>query len=664
MSQKTYYINVLLAYSLSKEFTYKLYSDHKPPIGSIVLVPFRSKQYTGVITSIGDTKKIPDKKIKEIIEVSNTAKLSSKIIKFMNWVADYNLIDRGYVLKMILAQEKVYFSKRTSKNIEVYKNSQPQPIVLNSEQDEAVNAIIKLVKKDDYITLLLDGIPGSGKTEVYFKVLQNKFFLNSQILILFPEVSLSNEFVRRIEDRFGFSPEIWHSKITASQKKKILKRIISGEAKIIVGARSALFLPYNNLGMIIIDEEHDSSFKQEEKGIYHARDMSVVRSSIEKIPLLLVSATPSLETTYNVLTKKYYKVSLKNKFSSTPLPEINIIDMKKEKLSKDKWISTILLENIKTTLKDKKQVMLFINKRGFAPVIICKSCGHKITCKNCSSYLVEHLKTKSLLCHHCGFKLNSFSLSCPSCENCDKEFIDYGVGVEKVYTEVSRLFPSARICLFSSDHINSQEEMKDKVKQIIDYEFDIIIGTQMITKGYHFPKLTCVGIIDADMTLRGGDLRASEKTYQILYQVAGRAGRSESVGKVFLQTYYPKNETILSLAKMERDSFYLNEINLRSESSLPPIGKMAALIVSGNNNEDVRKQCLVLSNKIPLIKDLEIYGPAPAPLSRLKGKFRQRFLVHDKKARNMQKIVNAWLLNSRTKLNVNISVDIDPYSFA
>ena len=338
--------------------------------------------------------------------------------------------------------------------------------------------------------------------------------------------------------------------------------------------------------------------------------------------------------------------------------------MKKEKLSKDKWISTILLENIKTTLKDKKQVLLFINKRGFAPVIICKSCGHKITCKNCSSYLVEHLKTKSLLCHHCGFKLNSFSLSCPSCENCDKEFIDYGVGVEKVYTEVSRLFPSARICLFSSDHINSQEEMKDKVKQIIDYEFDIIIGTQMITKGYHFPKLTCVGIIDADMTLRGGDLRASEKTYQILYQVAGRAGRSESVGKVFLQTYYPKNETILSLAKMERDSFYLNEINLRSESSLPPIGKMAALIVSGNNNEDVRKQCLVLSNKMPLIKDLEIYGPAPAPLSRLKGKFRQRFLVHDKKARNMQKIVNAWLLNSRTKLNVNISVDIDPYSFA
>ena len=664
MSEKTYYINVLLAYSLSKEFTYKLNSDHKPTVGSIVLVPFRSKKYTGVITSIADTKKIPDKEIREILEISNVAKLNSKIIKFMNWVADYNLIDRGYILKMILAQEKVYFSKRNSKDDIVSKKPKPKPISLNLEQDEATNKIIKLIKKNDYITLLLDGIPGSGKTEVYFKVLQNEFFLNSQILILFPEVSLSNEFVRRIEDRFGFSPEIWHSKITASQKKKILKRIISGEARIIVGARSALFLPYHKLGMIIIDEEHDSSYKQEEKGIYHARDMSVVKASIEKIPLLLVSATPSLETTYNVLTKKYSKVSLKNKFSSTPMPKIQIVDMKKEKLAKDRWISNVLSENIEIALKNKRQALLFINKRGFAPVVICKSCGHKITCKNCSSYLVEHIKSKSLLCHHCGFNLNTFSLCCPECNNDNKEFIDYGVGVEKVYTEISRKFPSARICLFSSDHINSQEEMSEKIKQIIDYKFDIIIGTQMITKGYHFPKLTCVGIIDADMTLRGGDLRASEKTYQILYQVAGRAGRSDSVGKVFLQTYFPKNETILSLAQMERDNFYLNEINSRNESSLPPIGKMAALIVSGNNNEEVRKQCLVLSNEMPLIKDLEIYGPAPAPLSRLKGKFRQRFLVHDKKARNMQKIVNAWLSNSKTKLKVNISVDIDPYTFA
>jgi primosomal protein N' (replication factor Y) len=664
MSGKTYYINVLLAYSLSKEFTYKVNSDHKPSVGTVVSVPFRSKQYAGIVMGISDVPKISDKKIREISEISAFTKLNSRMIKFMNWVADYNLIDRGYILKMILAQEKVYFSKRDTKNNTDKKYFKKKSISLNLEQEESSKKIIKLIKKNEYITLLLDGLPGSGKTEVYFKVLQNEFFLDSQILILFPEVSLSNEFVRRIEDRFGFSPEIWHSKITASQKKKILKRIVSGEAKIIVGARSALFLPYSKLGMIIIDEEHDSSYKQEEKGIYHARDMAVVKASIEKIPLLLVSATPSLETTYNVLTKKYSKVSLKNKFSSTPMPKIHIIDMKKEKLTKDRWISNVLAKNIEIALKNKKQTLLFINKRGYAPVVICKSCGHKITCKNCSSYLVEHLKSKSLLCHHCGFKLNSFSLSCPSCENDDKEFLDYGVGVEKVYTEVSRIFPSTRICLFSSDHINSQEEMSEKIKQIIDYKFDIIIGTQIITKGYHFPKLTCVGIIDADMTLRGGDLRASEKTYQILYQVAGRAGRSDSIGKVFLQTYFPNNETILSLAKMERDKFYLNEINSRNESFLPPIGKMAALIVSGNNNEEVRKQCLILSNRIPSIKDLEIYGPAPAPLSRLKGKFRQRFLVHDKKARNMQKIVSAWLSNSKTKLNVNISVDIDPYTFA
>ena len=663
MSKKTYYINVLLAYSLSKEFTYKISSNTKLSIGAIVSVPFRSKTYVGVVVSIFEQSSLSDNKIRNVLEVSIFTKLNPKMIRFMNWVADYNLIERGHVLKMILTQEKIYFAKENSKKSLANENFKPESIELNVDQEEASKEIIKLFKNNKYITLLLDGLPGSGKTEVYFDILKNKIFKEHQVLILFPEVSLSNEFVRRIQERFGFNPEIWHSKITNSQKKKTLRRIVSGEAKIIVGARSALFLPFKKLGMIIIDEEHDSSFKQEEKGIYNARDMAVVKSFIEKIPLLLVSATPSLETTYNVLTKKYSKVSLKNKFSSTPIPKIHIIDMKQEKLSKDRWISNILAKNIELALKDKKQVLLFINKRGYAPVVICKSCGHKVTCKNCSSYLVEHLRSKSLLCHYCGFKLNSFNLHCPSCMNDDKEFLDYGVGIEKVFTEITRLFPLTRICLFSSDHIKSQSEMSDKVKQIIDYKFDIIIGTQIITKGYHFPKLTCVGIIDADMTLRGGDLRASEKTYQMLYQVAGRAGRSDSLGKVFLQTYFPKNETILSLAKMERDNFYSNEIRYRNESFLPPIGKMAALIVSGNSNESVRKQCVTLANQIPTIQDLEIYGPAPAPLSRLKGRFRQRFLVHDKKARNMQKIVNTWLSKTKLNPNVNISVDIDPYTF-
>ena len=663
MSKNTYYVNVLLAYPLSKGFTYKINTKKKPSAGEIVSIPFRSKTYFGVILSTINKPNLSDKKIKSVLATSSIAKLNSKMIRFLNWVAEYNLIDHGQVLKMILSQGIIYFEKKRKEDKIDETYNIPDVIKLNSDQENASKKIIKICKNKEYTTILLDGLPGSGKTEVYFKVLQNKLFNSSQSLILFPEVSLTNEFVRRIKRRFGFTPEIWHSKINISQKKKMLKRIITGKSKIIVGARSALFLPFKKLGMIIIDEEHDSSFKQEEKGIYHARDMSVVKASIEKIPLLLVSATPSLETTYNVLIKKYLKVSLENKFNTTSMPKIHIVDMKKEKLGRDHWISSILAKNIEKSLEDKKQVLLFVNKRGYAPVVICKNCGHKVTCKNCSSYLVEHLKNKNLLCHHCGFRLNSFNLYCSACNNDDKEFLDYGVGIEKIFTEVSRMFPLARVCLFSSDYIKSQIEMSDNVEKIINYEYDIIIGTQLITKGYHFPFLSCVGIIDADMTLRGGDLRASEKTYQMLYQVAGRAGRSDNLGKVFLQTYFPNNETILSLLNMERDNFYINEIKSRNDSLLPPIGKMAALIVSGNKNDKVQRQCLLLANRVPIINDLEVYGPAPAPLSRLKGRFRQRFLIHDKKARNMQKIINGWLSKIKINSDVKISVDIDPYRF-
>ena len=337
--------------------------------------------------------------------------------------------------------------------------------------------------------------------------------------------------------------------------------------------------------------------------------------------------------------------------------------MKKEKLKKDQWLSEKLIKEISQTLKKKQQTLLYINKRGYAPVIICKSCGHKITCKNCSSYLVEHLNNKKLLCHHCGHSIFTKGLECPSCQNNDSHFIDYGAGIEKIFTEISKTFPLAKICLFSSDHIKSQDDLEIKVKKIKDHEYDIIIGTQLITKGYHFPNLACVGIVDADMTLKGGDLRASEKTYQALYQVSGRAGRAQTKGRVIIQTYYPENETIQSLAQLDRDAFYENEIYYRKLNNLPPSGKMAAIIVSGNNIAKVREQCSIMFGSIPNISELEIYGPAPAPLSKLKGRHRQRFLIHDKKARNMQKIVNAWLKNSKSLSSVNISVDIDPFSF-
>ena len=659
--QKIYFANVLVAYPLDQEFTYSFTEDQIINVGSIVLVPFRNKNYLGVVRDTSDKTNFDLKKIKLIVDVSSYS-LSKKMIKFLEWIASYNLIPKGMVLKMILPKSEAYFDKENE-----YENNEniltPNDLKLNDTQTKAREKIEDIISHNEYSTILLDGMPGSGKTEVYFDLIEKNILDKKQSLILFPEVSLTNDFIKRIEKRFGYLPDIWHSKITPSKKKKIIHKIISGRSQILIGTRSALFLPYKNLGMLVVDEEHDPSYKQEEKGIYSARDMAVVRASIEKFTLILVSATPSLETIYNIDQKKYFHVKLKNKFSITPEPKITVIDMKKSKLKKNNWVSDELKKTILKKLSMDQQSLLFINKRGYAPMIICKSCGHKFTCKNCSSYLVEHLKDKKLLCHHCGYKLGSFQIKCQSCNNEDESFVDFGAGIEKIYNEIARDFPTAKICLFSSDHIKSSEDLNEKVEKIYNNKFDIIIGTQLITKGYHFPFLTCVGVVDADMTLRGGDLRASEKTYQMLYQVAGRAGRGDIPGEVYLQSYFPENETIKDLTNMDREKFYKKELNIRMRANLPPISKMAAIIVSGRNISDVQQACLKLSKSTPKIDNVDFYGPAPAPLSRLKGKHRLRFLIHEKKGRKIQKIILHWLSKVPQKPGVTITTDIDPQNF-
>ena len=659
--QKIYFANVLVAYPLDQEFTYSFTEDQIINVGSIVLVPFRNKNYLGVVRDTSDKTNFDLKKIKLIVDVSSYS-LSKKMIKFLEWIASYNLIPKGMVLKMILPKSEAYFDKENE-----YENNEniltPNDLKLNDTQTKAREKIEDIISHNEYSTILLDGMPGSGKTEVYFDLIEKNILDKKQSLILFPEVSLTNDFIKRIEKRFGYLPDIWHSKITPSKKKKIIHKIISGRSQILIGTRSALFLPYKNLGMLVVDEEHDPSYKQEEKGIYSARDMAVVRASIEKFTLILVSATPSLETIYNIDQKKYFHVKLKNKFSITPEPKITVIDMKKSKLKKNNWVSDELKKTILKKLSMDQQSLLFINKRGYAPMIICKSCGHKFTCKNCSSYLVEHLKDKKLLCHHCGYKLGSFQIKCQSCNNEDESFVDFGAGIEKIYNEIARDFPTAKICLFSSDHIKSSEDLNEKVEKIYNNKFDIIIGTQLITKGYHFPFLTCVGVVDADMTLRGGDLRASEKTYQMLYQVAGRAGRGDIPGEVYLQSYFPENETIKDLTNMDREKFYKKELNIRMRANLPPISKMAAIIVSGKNISDVQQACLKLSKSTPKIDNVDFYGPAPAPLSRLKGKHRLRFLIHEKKGRKIQKIILHWLSKVPQTPGVTITTDIDPQNF-
>ena len=406
MNKIIYYIDVLLAHNVSEEFTYKHETIEKPRVGMIVLAPLRSGEKIGVITKVNSVLNDSKIKLKFLTEISPEYRLNSKMIKFLNWVSNYNLIDRGLVLKMILSHSKFYFKKKKTKELTSNIKKNVKTIKLSLEQKRASQDILKIFQQRNFKPVLLDGVPGSGKTEVYFDVIKNFVKDGEQVLIMFPEVSLTGDFVNRIEERFGFSPVVWHSKISTAYKTKVLKSIIDGTSQIIIGARSSLFLPYKNLSMIVLDEEHDSSYKQEEQGIYHARDMSVVKSSIEDIPIILTSATPSLETIFNVMNKKYNKVSIKKKYFNQEENEIFIVNMKKEKLKKDQWLSERLIKEISQTLKKKQQTLLYINKRGYAPVIICKSCGHKITCKNCSSYLVEHLNNKKLL--FCIFFFRNF----------------------------------------------------------------------------------------------------------------------------------------------------------------------------------------------------------------------------------------------------------------
>ena len=440
MQKKCYFVDVLLAHNIDNDLTYKIYSENKPTIGSVIMAPLKSKHKIGIIVEVKEQVEISENKIKNILSQSIEKPLNRKIIKFLEWVSSYNCIKRGLVLKMMLSQEKYYFKKNLIKNEHIVNTAVKETVKLSDKQETVVKKLSKICKSNQYTTTLLDGVPGSGKTEIYFEIVREKIEENNQVLIMFPEVSLSNEFVIRLEKRFGLKPEVWHSKISPSQKKKSLDRIIKGESKIVIGARSSLFLPFPKLGLIIIDEEHDTSFKQEEQGIYHARDMSVVRATIEKIPLILVSATPSLESKYNVLLKKYHRVTLKEKYFSNLKLITKIIDMSKEKLKKDQWVSNSLKAEIESALKVKKQSLLFINKRGYAPVIICKSCGYKFVCKNCSSYMVEHVKKRKLLCHHCGHNINNTKIECINCDNKNENFIDYGVGVEKPSYDFGGLF--------------------------------------------------------------------------------------------------------------------------------------------------------------------------------------------------------------------------------
>ena len=537
-------------------------------------------------------------------------------------------------------------------------------VELTDEQQKASDILIRKIN-NGFSATLLDGITGSGKTEVYFEAIAEALKLNKQVLVLVPEISLTTQWLKRFEKRFGVVPFIWHSEVGARDKAKTWKAVSQNNAKVVVGARSSLFLPYADLGIIVVDESHDHSFKQESLVNYQGRDMAVLRAHLEEIPIILSTATPDLETLVNVEELKYDIVKLRKRYAKATLPEIKIIDIKKDKPQKGTWgvsfISPSLVDELKKNLERGEQSMLFLNRRGYAPLLICRDCGYRIQCPHCTAWLAEHRITGELICHHCGFKMHT-PKRCPDCSSEDG-LTACGPGVERIAEEVKNRFPTAKVEILSSDITSNYKEISEVIRKTSNKEVDILIGTQILAKGHNFPDLTLVGVIDADLGLMGTDLRSTEQTFQLLSQVAGRAGRGEKKGFVYLQTLYPDNLILDAVIKHNREAFIDLEKSSRLMLKMPPYGKLAAIIISSTNNELAETTAYLLGKCAPRTDCIQTFGPAPAPLSLLRGRYRYRLLVKTAKNINIQEVIKKWMNMVKIKSNVRVDIDINPYSF-
>ncbi len=542
--------------------------------------------------------------------------------------------------------------------------AQPDPdrdgAVLSDAQSTAAVELVSTVE-DGYSVTLLDGVTGSGKTEVYFEAIAASLRAGKQVIVLLPEIALTADWLDRFKRRFSAPPVVWHSDLPMSQRRRNWRAVLLGEAKLVIGARSALMLPYRNLGLIVIDEEHDPGFKQDEGVVYNARDMAVVRAHIGDFPVILASATPSLETFDNVWRGKYRRLSLPERFAGASLPTIRAIDMRGEKVGSQNWLSPSLMNAVGETLASGEQAMLFLNRRGYAPLTLCRACGHRLQCPHCTAWLVEHRLHERLQCHHCGYSATP-PKSCPSCE-AEERFAACGPGVERLAEEVRVKFPEARFEVMSSDTVNRPADAQALVSRMLDREIDLLIGTQIMAKGFHFPLLTLVGVVDSDLGLAGGDLRAAERTYQLLHQVSGRAGRADRPGIVMLQTFQPEHPVMKSLVAGDRDGFIETEANARKQQNMPPYTRLAAIIVSGRNERNVDETAAALGRRAPRLDEVLVLGPAPAPIAVLRGRHRRRLLMRVSKDVNIQDLLRRWVFSTKPAGGVRISIDVDPYSF-
>ena len=720
------FIDVLVPVALDQTYSYRVPEGLELAPGDLVAVPLGARGETMGVVWADNANPNPrlHNRMKDVAGKLDVPPLKPELRKFVDWVADYTLAPRGMVLRMALrmgehlgpARERVgvrlagpppqrmtpararvltlFADRLTRAKGDAAREAgvsagvidglidegtletvvlPPEPVTRPPDPDfrkpefslgqlAAADALRATVDQGGYRVTLLDGVTGSGKTEVYFEAVAENIRKKRQTLILMPEIALTSQSLDRFTARFGTRPAEWHSQLSQRTRARTWAAVAGNEVSVVVGARSALFLPYADLGLIVVDEEHDPAYKQEDGAHYHARDMAVVRGSVAKIPVVLVSATPSVESEVNARRGRYKRIHLPERFGGAQLPTIEAIDMRREGPPRGRFIAPRLAEAVKNALESREQALLFLNRRGYAPLTLCRACGFRLQCPNCDAWLVDHRFKRRLVCHHCGFAMPP-PAECPNC-HATESFAPIGPGVERLEHEAAELFPGARILVLSSDLVESMERLRQELDDVAQGRFDIVIGTQLVAKGHHFPKLTLVGIVDADLGLGNGDPRAAERTFQLLHQVVGRAGREEGRGVGFLQTHQPEHPVMKALILGDREAFYSSEIELRKETGYPPFGRLASLVITANDRHGAESYGRTLASAAPKDEQVRVLGPAEAPIAVVRGRHRFRVLVKTPRGFDLSVYLRQWLAAApKPRGNVRLEVDVDPQSF-
>ena len=649
-------VPILLPNIFNHPFTYES-SNLDLKIGDYVIVPFGKSKITGVVWNEFEQDKKKKYLIKKVIQKLKIPSLKNNTIKFLNWFSEYNMVPKGMTLKLLLLSSNVV-EKFPEKNYLIYKGKlKDNNIKLSQKQKQSLKKMN--ISNDKFRVHVLQGTTGSGKTMVYFEALKQLIIKGFQGLIMLPEIGLTGQFEKKFVEYFGFNPAIWHSGVTKKNKEIIWSGVANGEIRVVIGARSSLFLPFKKLGLVIVDEEHDQSYKQDEGVRYNARDMAISRTSFENVPINLITAVPSIETYDNIKKGKYTISRLNERFKNASMPNYEIINLNQTKLEPQSWLSKEIIEKVNLHLEKKNQILFFLNRRGFSPYVLCKKCLINYSCPNCSINLVFHKYKKNLLCHYCGYKTQLYR-NCQKEGNCD--FVFSGPGVERIAEEVKNIFPTKKSVIFSSDTMNKKKS-SIILEKIINNEIQILIGTQLISKGFHFPSLNCIVVVDIDLSSQGHDLRGAEKNLQLYHQLSGRAGRTGKPATVYFQTYNLNTKMISDITNKNPDIFLDKELELRKSNNLPPFQRFVALIITGNDEKILEKEAIRFKNFIESTVHGKVLGPVNAPIFKLKKKFRVRLLIRGKKSLKVQSSLSNLISKFKFIGGIKLTVDVDPINF-